>query len=136
MSIGCLSMQWSASRAVGWIRVGVGILLTGAPGMFVERFVEDESSGSLVLFTRTVGIRDLALGLGTLAAERSGGTDDLQRWVRAGLVSDSLDCVTGLASSRLVGRRGVAIATATVIPVIALDLLGLRELKRRSAESS
>ncbi len=118
----------SASGAAGWVRVGVGVLLAAAPQMFVDRFVEDESSGTLVLFARTIGVRDLALGLGTLAAERSGSTADLQRWVRAGLISDSLDFLFGLASTRLIGRVGVAKATATVVPVIALDLLGLRKL--------
>ena len=121
-------MRMSASRATAWIRVGVGLLLTAAPQMFVDRFVEDESSGTLVLFARTVGVRDLALGLGTLAAERSGNPTELQRWVRAGLVSDSLDFLFGLASTRLIGRAGVAKATATVVPVIAFDLLGLRKL--------
>ncbi|MGA7418201.1 MAG: hypothetical protein WB765_13480 [Acidimicrobiales bacterium] len=121
-------MRMSASGAAGWVRVGVGVLLAAAPQMFVDRFVEDESSGTLVLFARTIGVRDLALGLGTLAAERSGSTADLQRWVRAGLISDSLDFLFGLASTRLIGRVGVAKATATVVPVIALDLLGLRKL--------
>ena len=121
-------MRTSASGAAGWVRVGVGVLLAAAPQMFVDRFVEDESSGTLVLFARTIGVRDLALGLGTLAAERSGNTADLQRWVRAGLISDSLDFLFGLASTRLIGRAGVAKATATVVPVIALDLLGLRKL--------
>ena len=127
-------MRLSASGAVGWIRVGVGLLFAVAPKMFVDRFVEDESSGTLILFARTIGVRDLALGLGTLAAERSGNPADLQRWVRAGLVSDTLDFVGGLASSRLIGRRGVATATATVVPVIALDVLGLRQLAVATAE--
>ena len=96
------------------------------PGVFVRRFVEDEASGSLILFTRTVGVRDLALGIGTLAADRSGS--DVERWVQAGLISDSLDLFTGLASSKLVGRRGMVIATMTVLPVLALDVLGLRRL--------
>jgi hypothetical protein len=118
----------TAAGAVGWVRIGVGLLLAVAPGTFVRRFVQDEASGSLILFTRTVGVRDLALGLGSLAAVRSESTDDLRRWVRAGSISDSLDLVAGLASSRLIGRRGVAIATATVLPVIALDALALRKL--------
>jgi len=129
-------VRLTASRAVGWIRVGVGVLFAGAPGMFVDRFVEDESSGTLVLFARTIGVRDLALGLGTLAAERSGNPTDLRRWVRAGLVSDSIDLLAGLASTRLVGRRGVVIATATVIPVIALDLLGLKQLAAAAEDRS
>jgi hypothetical protein len=117
---------------VSWIRIGVGLLLAAAPGAFVRRFVQDEPSGSLILFTRTVGVRDLALGLGSLAAVRSESTDDVRRWVRAGSISDSLDLVAGLASSRLIGRRGVAIATATVLPVIALDALALRKLATRA----
>ena len=121
-------MRVSAAGGAAWVRVAVGVLLAAAPQMFVDRFVEDQSSGTLVLFARTVGVRDLALGLGTLAAERSGNPTELQRWVRAGLVSDSLDFLFGLASTRLVGRAGVAKATAAVVPVIALDLLGLRKL--------
>jgi hypothetical protein len=118
----------TAAGAVSWVRIGVGLLLAVAPGTFVRRFVQDEASGSLILFTRTVGVRDLALGLGSLAAVRSESTDDVRRWVRAGSISDSLDLVAGLASSRLIGRRGVAIATATVLPVIALDALALGKL--------
>ena len=121
-------MRLTAATSVGWVRVVVGIVLAGAPGVFVRRFVDDEASGSLILFARTVGVRDIALGIGTLAADRSGTTADLKRWVRAGLVSDSLDLVTGLAGSNLVGRRGTAIATMTVLPVLALDVLGLRRL--------
>jgi len=111
----------TAATTVGWIRVGVGLLLAVAPGAFVRRFVDDAASGSLILFTRTVGVRDLALGIGTLAAGRSGSTSEVERWVRAGLISDSLDLVTGLTSSKLIGRRGMAIATITVLPVLALD---------------
>jgi hypothetical protein len=129
-------MRLTAAGAVGWIRVGVGMLFAGAPAMFVDRFVEDESSGTMVLFARTIGVRDLALGLGTLASERSGNATDLQRWIRAGLVSDSIDFVAGLASTRLVGRRGVAIATATVIPVIVLDLLGLKQAAAAAEDRS
>ena len=121
-------MRSTAATTVGWVRVGVGLLLAVAPGAFVRRFVDDAASGSLILFTRTVGVRDLALGIGTLAADHSGSTSDLERWVRAGLISDSLDLVTGLASSKLIGRRGIAIATMTVLPVLALDVLGLRRL--------
>src|SRR5580693_6288491 len=118
----------TAAGAVSWIRIGVGLLLAVAPGTFVRRFVQDEASGSLILFTRTVGVRDLALGLGSLAAVRSECAGDVRRWVRAGLISDSLDLMAGLASARLIGRRGVVIATATVLPVIALDALALKQV--------
>ena len=121
-------MRSTSATTVGWIRAAVGLLLVVAPGAFVRRFVDDEASGSLVLSTRTVGVRDLALGIGTLAADDSGSTSDVERWVQVGLISDSLHFVTGLVSSRPVGRRGAAMATMTVLPVLALGLSGLRPL--------
>jgi hypothetical protein len=60
---------------------------------------------------------------------------DLERWVRAGFISDTLDLVTGLASSKLIGRRGIAIATTTVLPMLALDVPGLRRLANTADRS-
>ncbi len=48
--------------------------------------------------------------------------------MQAGLISDSLDFVTGPASSRLVGRRARPIGTMTVLPSLALDVIGLGRL--------
>jgi hypothetical protein len=62
------------------------------------------------LLLRTVGIRDLAVGIGTASALRSGSNADLRRWVSAGLLSDALDVMAGVASSRTTGFRGLASA--------------------------
>lgn len=75
-----LSGAIDCGSTIGWIRVGVGLLLAVAPGAFVRRFVDDEASRSLILFTRTVGMRDLTLGIGTLAGDLSGSMSDLERW--------------------------------------------------------
>jgi hypothetical protein len=74
------------------------------------------------LLLRTVGIRDLALGIGTVSALRSGSPDDVQRWIRAGLISDVLDVSAGLASARTTGLRGLSSALVAA-PMGILDVL-------------
>jgi hypothetical protein len=83
---------------------------------------------SMPLLMRTVGIRDLALGLGTASALRSGSRRELQRWIRAGLMSDSLDVAAGLASVRTTGARGL-LSSLIATPVVALDLVALGALR-------
>jgi hypothetical protein len=80
---------------------------------------------------RTVGIRDLALGLGTARAARSGSTREFRRWLGAGLLSDALDVGAGLASTRTMGVRGF-ISALTAAPVVAVDIWALAALKKPS----
>ena len=112
------------------VHVGAGIALGGAPNSFLrwERTAAPPES-SMGLLMRTVGIRDLALGLGTVASVRAGSTHDLQRWVGAGLLSDSLDVGAGLAAARTTGVRGV-ISSATALPVVLLDLWAVSLLRK------
>jgi hypothetical protein len=112
------------------VRVGAGIALSGAPQSFLrwERTAPAPGS-SMGLLMRTVGIRDLALGLGTAASIRSGSTRDLRRWVGAGLLSDSLDVAAGLAAARATGVRGV-ISSATAVPVVLLDVWAVSLLRK------
>ena len=64
-----------------------------------------EPTAAEVLLIRTIGIRDLALGLGTVAAARSGDEGDIRRWLAAGLASDSLDAAASVASLPAIGKR-------------------------------
>lgn len=95
--------------SVAAVRLGAGVALGGAPNAFLG-FEPSVSGTSMPLLLRTVGIRDLAVGIGTASALRSGSNDDLRRWVSAGLLSDALDVVAGVASSRTTGLRGLASA--------------------------
>jgi len=89
----------------------------------------EEPTGSLFLFARTVGIRDLVLGVGTLLASfGEDNTDDLRRWVRVSIASDALDVVSGITSARHVGVVGSLEATAASIPFVAGGWWGLRRL--------
>lgn len=77
---------------------------------------------------RTVGIRDLALGLGTVHAARTGTTPDVRRWLTAGLLSDALDVAAGLAAAPITGVRGV-ISSLVAAPVVVADLWALNLLR-------
>ena len=82
----------------------------------------------MTLLMRTVGIRDLALGLGSASALRSGSTDELQRWVSAGLLSDVLDVAAGLASARTTRARGL-VSALIASPMVVADLWALALLR-------
>jgi hypothetical protein len=124
------------SRGIGWLRIAVGVVLGAAPRSFLRATTEGEPPGSLILFTRTVGIRDLAMGAGTLAALQTGTPDDVRRWIAAGLTSDTLDLAASLVSAPLVGKRGALIATAVTLPVVAADVWALTHLDRGDAAAA
>ena len=85
----------------------------------------EEPSGASVLLMRTIGIRDLVLGLGTVSAARSPGRGDVRRWTASAFVSDSLDTVASLVAVRAIGRRdGLGAATlAFAFALVDLELL-------------
>jgi hypothetical protein len=113
---------------VAWLRIAIGVVLSIAPRSVVRLQTSDEPSGSLVLMTRTVGIRDLVVGIGSLAAVRSGSDRDLRRWIRVGLLSDVLDTLAGMFSARLVGKRGASVSALVPVPVIVADVCALSML--------
>jgi hypothetical protein len=120
----------SAIRGIALARAAFGAVLTVKTARLLRLMVRNEEpTGSLFLFARTVGIRDLVLGVGTLMASFGDDkTDDLRRWVRASIASDALDVVSGMASARHVGVVGSLEATAASIPFVAGGWWGLRRL--------
>jgi len=86
----------------------------------------------MTLLLRTVGIRDLALGLGTTTAVQSGSTGDLQRWLGAGLLSDALDVAAGIRNARTTGARGV-ISALIAVPIALADVWALTTLRKTRA---
>jgi hypothetical protein len=116
---------------IGAVRVCAGVALGGSPTPFLRWEPNIPPGSSMTLLLRTVGIRDLALGLGTASALRSGSTRELQRWVGAGLLSDVLDVGAGLASARTTGARGLASALIAS-PLVVVDLWALTMLREPS----
>lgn len=56
---------------MGWLRAAVGVALLAAPAVPMRISGRTEPTAAAVLLMRTIGIRDLVLGLGTVAASRS-----------------------------------------------------------------
>ncbi len=106
------------------VRLAAGAALGSSPQRFLGR--EPRVAGSSMPLTlRTVGIRDLAVGLGTAASLRSGTEADLRRWVWAGAVSDALDVVAGLAATRETRGRSL-LSVAMAVPMVVADAYALR----------
>jgi hypothetical protein len=120
--------QLATATGIGALRVTVGVALAFAPRWFQREEHAETAGSSTDLLTRTVGIRDIAIGLGTAAAAQSGTAAELQRWATVGLLSDVLDVIAGLSSLRSIGKRGL-LAAIVPLPVIAGDLWLLSQIQ-------
>ena len=127
------SRQTVAGRRLAWLRIAVGLTLTVAPRSVLRMQTADDPSGPFVLMTRTVGIRDLVVGLGSLSAVRSNSRDDVRRWIVVGLLSDLFDIAAAASSAPSIGKRGALIAALVPLPVVAADIRALRLLDSSSA---
>jgi hypothetical protein len=87
----------------------------------------ERPTGASLLLMRTIGIRDLVLGLGTVVAARSDDGADVGRWNSAALASDSLDTVVSMASFRSIGRRDAWAAAVLAFAFVCGDLHARRE---------
>jgi hypothetical protein len=111
---------------MGWLRTSVGIALIAAPGAPMRLAGAESPTGAALLLMRTIGIRDLVLGLGAVSAARSGVEDDARRWTRATLASDALDTVVSLAAMRSIGRRDSWFAAGLAFGFVCGDIHALR----------
>jgi hypothetical protein len=85
---------------MGLLRTSVGIALMAAPGAPMRLAGTEPPTGAALLLMRTVGIRDLVLGFGTVSATRPNDQSDARRWISATLASDALDTIVSLAALR------------------------------------
>jgi hypothetical protein len=106
---------------MGAARFAVGVALMAAPGAALRVSRREQPTGAAVLLMRTIGIRDMVLGLGTIVSAQSGDDAEIRRWLKIGLTSDSLDVVTGLLSARAIGSLEAAFAAGSAATFVALD---------------
>ncbi len=114
----------SVARGLGTLRMAVGVTMLAAP-----RLVGRNDDPSFQLLLRTIGVRDLVLGAGTVLAPDA----DLTRWATTALASDLTDVVVGAASIRTVGRQGGLVAALAPVPFVAAGLVGIRRARDRHA---
>ncbi len=91
------------------------------------RLAGQEPTAAETLLMRTIGVRDLVLGLGTVSAARAGSGRDARRWTSVGLASDSLDVVVSLASLPAIGKRDSWSAAMLALFFVWGDFQALRE---------
>lgn len=115
---------------MGWLRAAVGVTLIAAPGPFLRLSRREQPTGASMLLLRTIGIRDLVLGLGTVAATRSGDAGGVRGWVSTTLASDSLDVVASLASTTAIGAINAVAAATLALLAVAGDVQALRSIGR------
>jgi hypothetical protein len=122
-------------ETMGWLRTAVGIALVAAPGAPMRLSGQQEPTGADLLLLRTIGIRDLVLGLGTVTAARSSNVRDVRRWTATALASDSLDSAASLASLRSIGKRDSVIAAILALTFVCGDLQALRRIPAAPEQS-
>jgi hypothetical protein len=89
-------------------RLAIGALLVAKPqGPVGAGWVGEEAQRpATALLFRSVGARDMALALGTLAAQRSGSP--LKPWLLGATLADTVDLVATFAAGRAVPKAGKA----------------------------
>lgn len=95
--------QLVRSLAVG--RVAIGAALVLVPSLAARGWAGDEASRPATkVFLRALGIRDLALGVGTLRALDRG--EDPVPWARYGAAADGVDAAATVVGYRSLAPRG------------------------------
>jgi hypothetical protein len=98
-------------------RLLIGTALVAAPAKASEGWIGPEADlPTTQVVTRALGIRDLAIAAGTLAAVR--GEADPARWLVAGVASDAVDLGATLVAGDALpptGRYGVAAVAAGAV---------------------
>lgn len=107
-------------RGLGWFSIGLGLAELLAPRA-VCRFIGARPRTGLV---RLLGMRELASGVGLLTQP------DKSPWLKSRVAGDAMDLgLLGLAFLDEDSNAGqLALATATVASVTALDVLATREM--------
>ena len=112
------------------VRTGAGTVMLARPRMMPALLgVDSASSGRMAWVVQMLGAREVALGLGTWAALRTGDVRAQRVWIAAGALSDALDAlVVGAAVAR--GRLSTGPGAAVVLTAGAAAAAELEALRR------
>jgi hypothetical protein len=117
----------SLARAIGAGRVGFGLALLAAPERFAEPWLgRDARRAGAVVAVRGLGARDLALGMGTVAA----ASEALPAWVAASLAGDLGDLVATVTAGHGVPASGRVLVGGLAAGAVALGAVALAGLRR------
>src|SRR5437764_6065525 len=122
--------QLATGLALNRCAFGVGYLLAPArTGRgWIGAVAAQPATG---VFTRALGARDLALGLGALRALRSGDDGQARAWLAGHALSDGVDLVATLAAGRALPAGGRLFATGMAAWSTAAAVAGAVALEPR-----
>ena len=119
------------ASALGWFSIGLGLAQIAAPrGMARLIGVRDDRRSATIM--RTIGMREIASGIGILSQHRR-----RPGWVWSRVAGDVMDlALLGNAlNGRTTERNRTVAATATVLGVTALDVICGQQLERNGGET-
>jgi hypothetical protein len=103
------------ARGLAVTRAALGVAIVAAPDATTRRWLGTVSEGDpgRQVAVRSLGARDVVLGIGTLAALRSGnGVRQATRWLEAGIVADLADAASTALAEDLDAPRTFPVAVA------------------------
>jgi hypothetical protein len=121
-------------RQLAMGRVGLGTMMVVRPRTLPQSLGVDSATSARVAWAiQMLGVRDAALGLGTLAALKSPDSRAARTWIAAGVLSDAVDALA-IGGALLRGRVTKSGGGAAVVVAAAAAALGLRELNEDEAD--
>ena len=125
------------ARAVAAGRVALGVTALAWPAVPARPWVGGGAADGVAarVFGRALGARDLALGLGALAALDGPAADPgaASLWVAAGALSDALDVAASVASWRELPRVTRWLVAASAGGAAVIGTAGALAVRRKSA---
>jgi len=112
-------------RAIGYGRVALGVSYLAAPGIALRmwpgpsRSVTTQANEAvLAMMARSIGGRDVGLGLGAVLAQKHGGP--VRGWLEAAMLADVADAVAiGIAFRHLPRTKAVLMLGAALGTAVA-----------------
>jgi len=111
-------------------RTGAGAVMVLRPRALPQALGVDSATATRVGWVvQMLGAREIALGLGTLAALRSTGRRASRSWVAAGVLADGIDAlaVTGALARGRISKGGGSAVLGVALAAVALGARGLQE---------
>jgi hypothetical protein len=128
-------MSSRETRVAGLLRCTVGLAFLLTPKELLS-ITSPDLSGTAVFMMRTKGIRDLAIGAGTVAASTSSSDEDRRRWLYTALGSDSLDAGLAFLSWPSIGGVEALLYAGTAVAFTTLDRWALKALGSAANDQS
>jgi hypothetical protein len=122
-----------SAEVVGLIRAGAGLVMLARPAVLPRLLGADSATAARVTWlTQMLGAREVALGAGSVLAQRRGGAG-ARTWLYAGVLADGIDAVavsTAIARGRVSRLTGAGVVV-TAAAAAAGQLLALRDAPGR-----